>query len=71
MCIEGDCKIKVRSTGDEITLKEGHSTLIPAAIANYDVIPQKKKTKLLDAYIDNQNNGMKGLITKFLHFTNN
>lgn len=71
MCIEGDCKIKVRSTGDEILLKEGHSTLIPAVIADYDVIPQKEKTILLDAYIDNQNNGMKGLITKFLHFTNN
>lgn len=71
MCIVGDCKIKVRSTGDEILLKEGHSTLIPAVIADYDVIPQKEKTRLLDAYIDNQNNGMKGLITKFLHFTNN
>lgn len=71
MCIEGDCKIQVRSTGDEITLKEGHSTLIPAAIADYDVIPQIGKTRLLDAYIDNQNNGMKGMITKFLHFTNN
>lgn len=71
MCIEGDCKIIVRSTGDEITLKEGHSTLIPAAIADYDVIPLNDKTRLLDAYIDNQNNGMKGIITKFLHFTNN
>ncbi|UKK56799.1 class I mannose-6-phosphate isomerase [Prevotella communis] len=71
MCIEGDCKIKVRSTGDEITLKEGYSTLIPAAIADYDVIPLNEKTRLLDAYIDNQNNGMKGIITKFLHFTNN
>lgn len=70
MCIEGDCKIKVRSTGDEITLKEGYSTLIPAAITDYDVIPLNDKTRLLDAYIDNQNNGMKGLITKFLHFTN-
>lgn len=71
MCIAGDCKIRVRSTGDEITLLEGHSTLIPAAIADYDVIPQNDKTTLLDAYIDNQNTSMKGLITKFLHFTNN
>ena len=71
MCIAGDCKIRVRSTGDEITLHEGHSTLIPAAIADYDVIPQNDKTTLLDAYIDNQNTSMKGLITKFLHFTNN
>lgn len=72
MCIEGDCKICVRSTGDEILLKEGYSTLIPAVISDYDVIPQKEKTRLLDAYIDNNNNnGMKGIITKFLHFTNN
>ena len=71
MCIEGDCRIRVRSTGDEITLKEGHSALIPAAIADYDVIPQKENTRLLDAYIDNQNSGMKGMITKFLHLTNN
>jgi mannose-6-phosphate isomerase len=71
MCIAGDCKIRVRSTGDEITLHEGHSTLIPAAIADYDVIPQNDKTTLLDAYIDNQNTSMKGLITKFLHFTHN
>ena len=71
MCIEGDCKIRVRSTGEEISLKEGNSTLIPAAIADYDVIPQKENTRLLDAYIDNQNSGMKGMITKFLHLTNN
>ena len=71
MCIAGDCTIRVRSTGDEITLHEGHSTLIPAAIADYDVIPHNDKTTLLDAYIDNQNTSMKGLITKFLHFTNN
>ena len=70
MCIEGACKMRVRSTGDEIILKEGHSTLIPACIADYDVIPQAGHTRLLDAYIDNQNNGMKSLITKFLHLTN-
>ncbi len=70
MCIEGDCKIKVRSTGDEITLKEGHSTLIPAAIADYFLLPINEKTRLLDAYINNQNNVMKGIFTKFLNFTN-
>ena len=65
MCIEGDCKICVRSTGEEVLLKEGHSTLIPAAIADYDVLPKKGVTRLLDAFIDNQN---KGIITKFLHY---
>ena len=33
MCIEGDCTLRVRSTGDEVLLKAGHSTLIPAAIS--------------------------------------
>ena len=70
MCIEGDCMIKVRSTGDEVLLKEGSSTLIPAAIADYDIIPLKNTTRILDAFIDNQNNSMAGTINRFLHFTN-
>ncbi len=53
MCIAGDCKIRVRSTGDEILLREGNSTLIPAAIADYDIYPLKGKVRLLDAFIDN------------------
>ena len=61
MCIEGDCKIKVRSTGDEIVLKQGYSTLIPAAIADYDVIPLLGKCRILDTYIDSSK---KGLINK-------
>lgn len=66
MCIEGDCKIRVRSTGDEIELKAGNSTLIPAVIADYDVLPLHGKTKILDAFIDNQDN-ITNRITKFLH----
>ncbi len=69
MCIEGDCMIKVRSTGDEIILKEGYSALIPAAIADYDIIPLKNTTRILDAFIDNQNNRMADKITRFLHFS--
>ena len=69
MCIEGDCMIKVRSTGDEVLLKEGSSTLIPAAIADYDIIPLKNTTRVLDAFIDNQNNSMAGKINRFLHFS--
>ncbi len=55
MCIEGDCLIRVRDTGDEILLKEGNSTLLPAAIADYHILPQNGKTKILEAYIDNKN----------------
>jgi len=53
MCLKGDCRIRIRKTGDEITLKEGFSSLIPAAIADYDIIPANKDghTKVLDAFI--------------------
>ena len=67
MCIAGDCKIKIRSTQDEITLKEGHSTLIPACIADYDVIPLNGTSKLLDAFIDNKVRSIPHKVTRFLH----
>ena len=69
MCIDGDCKIIVRSTGDEIFLKEGNSTLIPAAIADYDIIPQNEKTRILDAFIDNMDRSITSKVTRFLHLS--
>ena len=53
MCLKGDCKIKVNETDDELVLKEGYSCLIPAAIADYDIMPVGEKTQVLDAFIDN------------------
>lgn len=53
MCIEGDCRLHINSTGDEIELKEGSSTLIPASIVDYDVIPINEKTRVLEAFINN------------------
>ena len=67
MCIEGDCQIHVRKTGDDIILKQGNSTLIPAAIADYDIIPQNGKTRILDAFIDNMDRSVAGKVTRFLH----
>ena len=67
MCIKGDCNIRVRSTGEEILLKQGYSTLIPAAIADYDVIPQQGTTRILDAYIDNMDRSLASKVTRFLH----
>jgi mannose-6-phosphate isomerase len=67
MCIEGDCKIHVRNTDDEILLKQGTSTLIPAATADYDVIPLNDKSRILDAYIDNMDTSVAGKLTRFLH----
>ena len=71
MCIEGDCKIRVRSTGDEVLLKQGNSTLIPAAIADCDIIPQSRKTRILDAFIDNMDRSITSKVTRFLHLTQN
>ena len=69
MCLEGDCRFRIRSTEAEITLREGNSTLIPAAIADYDVIPLNGKTRLLDAFIDNMDRSIAGTMTRFLHIT--
>lgn len=69
MCIEGDCKIRVRSTGEEVLLKQGNSTLIPADIADYDIIPQHDKTRILDAFIDNMDRSLTSKVTRFLHLS--
>ena len=58
MCLKGDCRIKIRETGDGIVLREGYSCLIPAAIANYDIEPMNGSTRVLDAFIDNQKRGI-------------
>ena len=67
MCIEGDCMLRVRSTGDEILLKEGHSALIPAVIADYDLIPVKGRSRILDAFIDNRPATLARQINSLLH----
>ena len=69
MCIEDDCKLRVRSTGEEVLLKQGNSTLIPAAIADYDIIPLNGKTRILDAFIDNMDRSITSKVTRFLHLT--
>lgn len=71
MCLEGDCIIRVRSTGEEVLLREGHTCLVPACIADYDVVPQnaKGKTRLLDAYINNKNKNLVNRVTRFLHLS--
>lgn len=69
MCIEGDCEIHVRSTGESVFLRQGNSCLIPAAIADYDIVPQNGKTRILDAFIDNKDRSLSKKITRFLHIT--
>lgn len=69
MCLEGDCNIRVRSTGDVILLKQGNSCLVPAAIADFDIEPLNGKTRILDAFIDNKDRTLGRKITRFLHIT--
>lgn len=69
MCIEGECRIRVRNTDEETLLKQGNSILIPAAIADYDIIPQCGNTRILDAFIDNMDRSITSKVTRFLHFS--
>ena len=69
MCIQGDCRLKMRGIDYEVELPEGHSCLIPAAIADYDVIPLNSTTRLLDAFIDNKDRSLARKVTRFLHIS--
>ncbi|MGI6243100.1 MAG: type I phosphomannose isomerase catalytic subunit [Prevotella sp.] len=55
MCMHGDCRVRLKKTDVEVALKEGYSALIPAAVADFDIITDNKtdKSQLLEAYIDN------------------
>ncbi|MDO4497228.1 MAG: class I mannose-6-phosphate isomerase [Bacteroidales bacterium] len=70
MCIKGSCHIKIRSSHQGIVLNEGESCLIPAAIADYDISPIGPHSLLLDAYIDNMDRSLGGMISRFLHIQN-
>ena len=69
-CVQGTCKIRIRSTHDEITLQEGYSCLIPAAIADYDMIPLTSQVKVIESYINNNQSNFRRFISQFLHMTN-
>lgn len=69
VCMRGDCKIKMRATGDEIVLRSGNSCLIPAAIADYDVVPLDGSSTILDAFIDSMDRSVGHMITRFLHLS--
>lgn len=69
MCIKGSCKIKILETGYEVVLREGHSCLIPASIADYMLVPLQDKVRVLDAFIDNKTRDLTSRISRFLHIT--
>ena len=69
MCLQGDCELTVRQTGDTVTLHHGHSCLIPASVADYDLCPVDAKTKVLETFINNADRSLAGQITRFLHLS--
>ncbi len=68
MNLKGDCYIRIRSTQDVVLLHEGGSSLVPAAIADYDIIPAGSTTKVLEAFINNKKTIGK-FILDFLRFS--
>lgn len=71
MCLQGDCRIRLRDNNEEVFLREGYSTLIPATKADYDIIPDNSehKSQILDAYIDNRSRYLGSKLSRFLHFS--
>ena len=69
MCIAGHCELQFRQTGERLQLREGNSCLIPAVLADYDVVPQHGQTRILDAFIDNMDKSIVGKVTRFLHIS--
>ncbi len=69
MCIEGSCAVRIRETGDTVRLSHGNSCMIPASIADYDILPDRGSFKMLEAFIDNKDRSLTSKITRFLHIT--
>jgi len=71
MCLKGNCEVRLRNNGASVMLKEGYSCLVPAAVANYDLVAQNGECRVLDAFIDNMDRSLAGRVTRFLHISNN
>lgn len=70
VCISGECNVHIRSTKYDLSLREGFSCLVPAAITDYDIQPKNGNVKLLEAYVDNKERGLfENLVTSFRHIS--
>ena len=67
MNLKGDCQVRLRSTQKGVVLPEGASCLIPAVVADYDIIPSGSSSKVLEAFINNRKT-MGDVISEFLHW---
>lgn len=67
MNLKGDCQLQVHATQETIALPEGASCLIPAAVADYDILPSAPSAKVLEAFINNRKT-MSDVISEFLRW---
>ena len=63
-CINGECRIVLRDTNYSVVLKSGNSCLIPASVADYDVVPIGESPRLLEIYIDNRRSKFRKMLSK-------
>lgn len=71
MCMQGSCRIRLRSNGAEVALQAGQTCFIPAAVADYDILPNEGEglCRILDAFIDNMDRSLLSSVSRFLHLT--
>lgn len=72
MCIRGACRITLRDSNEpnaSVLLTAGNSCLIPAEVADYDIIPLSPQTRVLETYIDRKDRSPLLRVTRFLHIT--
>ena len=72
VCITGSCRLIIRpnenllSGQNEIYLREGHACLIPACLADYDLIPCHPNTRILETHIDRKNRSLTSKVLRAL-----
>lgn len=71
VCVKGKCLLRPRggSELDEVILEEGHSSLIPMEIADYDVIPLSPEVRLLDTFLNNMDNSLAAILHRAFHLS--
>lgn len=71
VCLRGSCSIVVRGRQDvaPVVLTEGHSCLIPAEIADYDIVPIDGYVKIMETFIDNKDQSLAGRLNRFFHIS--
>lgn len=74
MSIKGEVTIRLRTNDAsipvrELTLKQGYSCLIPATLADYDIIPATPMARILETHIDHKVRNLTSRILRFLHIT--